>query len=371
MTTEQARRLVGIVAATGLPGAGARPAGEVLDAEAMAELLDLATAERIPGHLVAALDSGVIRATPDQRAEAGRRHEEALALDLVLERLLTETSSMLADAGIAHRALKGPVVARTLYAEPGLRSFGDVDVLVAADQFDEAVALLAAMGGRPRYREPRTRFTSRFGKGVCVVTRDGLELDVHRVFVAGPFGLAIDPYDLFEDPCTIVVGGVEVPVPGPDLTFLHVCYHAALGDRAPRYSTLRDIAEFLCTTSVDVDHVLSLAERWRGRAVLQRALLLTCSYLPIDVPQPLRDWADSYRPDAFERAALAVYVSPDATYAARAATGVWAVRGTRRKLAYARALLLPTRSYLRERDGSYVQRWQRALQLQRRWRQAR
>jgi hypothetical protein len=371
MTTEHARRLVGIVAATGLPGAEARPSSEVLDADVMAELLDLATAERIPGHLVAALDSGVIRATPEQRAEAGRRHEEALALDLVLERLLAETSSTFSDAGIAHRALKGPVVARTLYAETALRSFGDVDVLVAADQFDEAVALLVARGGRPRYQEPRTRFTSRFGKGVCVVTGDGLELDVHRVFVAGPFGLAIDAQDLFADPCSILVGGVQIPVPGPDLTFLHVCYHAALGDRAPRYTTLRDIAEFLCTPSVDVDHVLSLAKRWRGRAVLQRALLLTGSYLRFEVPQPLRAWTDSYRPDAFERAALAVYVSPDATYAARAATGVWALHGTRRKLAYARALLMPTRSYLRERDGSYVQRWQRALQLQRRWRQAR
>ncbi len=371
MTTEHARQLLGIVAATGLPGAEARPSSEAPDADTMAELLDLVTAQRIPGYLVAALDSGAIRATPEQREAAARRHKEALALDLVLERLLAETSSMFAGAGIAHRALKGPAVARTLYAQPALRSFGDVDVLVAADRFDDAIALLTARGGRPRYQEPRTRFTSRFGKGVCVVTRDGLELDVHRVFVAGPFGLAIDAQELFEDPRTIVVGGVEIPVPGPDLTFLHVCYHAALGDRAPRYTTLRDIAEFLCTASVDVDHVLSLAKRWRGRAVLQRALVLTASLLPIEVPQPLRDWTDSYRPDAFERAALAVYISPDASYAARAATGVWALRGIRRKVAYARALLVPTRSYLRERDGTYVQRWRRALQLQRRWRQAR
>ncbi len=371
MTTEPARRLVGLVAATGLRGAEQRPSIEVPDADTMAELLDVATAERIPGHLVAAFDAGVIPATPEQRAEARRRHEEAMALDLVLERLLTETSSAFSDAGIVHRALKGPVVARTLYADPSLRSFGDVDLLVAADQFDDAVALLVARGGRRRYREPRTRFTSRFGKGVCVETSDGLELDLHRVFVAGPFGLAIDARDLFEDPGTIVVGGVEIPVPGPDLAFLHVCYHAALGDRLPRYTTLRDIAEFLCGGSVDVDHVLTLAQRWRGRAVLQRALLLTGSYLPVEVPQPLRDWADTYRPDAFERSALAVYVSPDASYAARAATGVWAVRGFRRRAAYARALLVPTRSYLRERDGTYVQRWQRALQLQHRWRSAR
>ena len=292
MTTEQVHRLAGVVAATGLPGADFGPSDEVLDADAMAGLLDLVTAERIPGHLVAALDCGAIRATPEQRAEACRRHEEAMALDLVLERLLTDTSSVLAAAGIVHRALKGPVVARTLYAEPTLRSFGDVDLLVAADQFDAAVNLVVARGGRRRYREPR-------------------------------------------------------------------------------YSTLRDIAEFLYTTSVDVDRVLSLATGWHGRAVVQRALHLTGSRLPIEVPQPLREWAEAYRPDRFERAALAVYVSPDASYAARAATGVWALRGLRRKLAYASALLVPRRSYLRERDVTYLQRWRRARELHRRWRQAR
>src|SRR5207237_10246677 len=129
-----------------------------------------------------------------------------------------------------------PAGGRSVEAEPCLASFGGVDLLVAADQFDEAVALVVAKGGRRRYNEPRSRFTSRFGKGVCVVTRDGLELDLHRVFVAGPFGLAIDAQDLFEDPGTIVVGGVGIRVPSPDLAFLHVCYLAPLVDRAPGYA---------------------------------------------------------------------------------------------------------------------------------------
>jgi hypothetical protein len=371
MTPESRRRLLGVVAATGLPGAEVGPTSVVLDTDTGAELLDLAASERITGHLVAAFDSGVIQATPEQRARASRRHEEAMALDLVLERLLTETSTVFARARITHRALKGPVVARTLYAEPSLRSFGDVDVLVAADRFDEAVRLLVARGGSPRYLEPRSGFTSRFGKGVCVVTGDGLELDLHRVFVAGPFGLAIDAKDLFEDPDTIVIGGVDIPVLGPELTFLHVCYHAALGDRAPRYTTLRDIAEFICTTSVDVDHVLMLATRWRGRAVVQHALRLTRSHLPVTFRGSLFDWADAYRPDAFERSALDVYLAPDASYAARAATGVWALRGLSRRIAYVGALLVPTRSYLREREGGYLQRWRKAVALRRRWRRVR
>ncbi len=47
-------------------------------------------------------------------------------------------------------------------------------------------------GGRRRFSEVRPGFDRRWGKGACVVAADGTELDVHRTFVAGPFGLTVD-----------------------------------------------------------------------------------------------------------------------------------------------------------------------------------
>ena len=354
---------LGFVAANTLPNfAPPRDRIALTPAESRT-LIDQVTAQRITGHLVAAIEAGLIDAGEDLRAEADRRHVAALALDLVLERLLVDTSTLFAAEGIRHRALKGPVLARTLYADPAQRSFGDIDVLVHSEDFDTAIASLTARGGRARYQEPRRRFTSRFGKGVCVITSSGYELDVHRVFVAGPFGLSIDAEDLFGDRCTIVVGDTPIPVLGPELAFLHACYHVALGNVAPRYSALRDVAEFLQTCPLDVDRVLSTAARWRGRAVVQRAVNLTRSRLPAVFDGPLIAWADAYVPDSFERTAVEAYVGAHASYAARAATGVWALPGLRRKVAYAGALLVPTRSYLRERDASYSRRWLRAIGL--------
>jgi len=357
-------RTLAAVVAHGLPGA---PAGLAnLRADDFDVLLANAAEQRVVGHLVAAIDSGALAADDDQRARAHEAHHGALALDLLLERLLVDTTAVLAGAGIAHRALKGPVLAHTVYADPALRSFGDVDVLVDGARFDDAVAALARGGGRRRYREPRPHFMARFGKGVCVETGGGLEVDVHRVFVSGPFGLAIDPADLFATADTVRIGGVDVPALDPTLRFLHACYHASLGGRVPRLSALRDVAE--TARDADPDRALALAARWRGRAVVQRALDCTRATLPAELAGPLFDWAAGYTPDRFETTALRAYVSERRSYAVQAFGGVWAIRGVRARAAYARALLVPTRDYVGEREGSYTRRWRRGLALARRWR---
>ena len=261
--------LVAQVAAEGLPSRELRRPEPMDDAQ-FTELLDAVTRERITGHLTRCVEVFGWPVNEAQAAALDARHEAMLSIDLVLERLLVDTSRRFAARGIPHRALKGPVVARTAYSEPAQRSFGDVDILVAGSRFDEAIALLRAAGGRARYREPRPNFTARFGKGVCVVTRDGLEIDVHRTFVAGPFGLAIDGRDLFTAAETIDVGGVAIPVPRAEVRFLHACYHTAL--TSPRVTAVRDVAQIATATNLDVDATLDLARRWRGRAVVQRAL---------------------------------------------------------------------------------------------------
>ena len=57
---------------------------------------------------------------------------------LVLEDLLLEVVEMLAAAGIEIRCIKGPAVAHLDYPAPELRSFGDIDLLVRSEHFDDA-----------------------------------------------------------------------------------------------------------------------------------------------------------------------------------------------------------------------------------------
>lgn len=355
--------LLPVIAAQGLPGVSGLKAMRPLTTQAFANLMQAVARQRIQGHLVAAIENGLLPATEHQDSLAREAHLSVLATDLLLERLLVETSTLLTGLAVSHRALKGPAVARTAYPEPALRSFGDVDLLIDAASFDDTVEALRAAGGIPRFEDPRPRFTARFGKGVCVVTPSGLEIDLHRVFNSGAFGLAIDQDELLRESDSVVIAGTAIPVLSAPYRFLHACYHAALGSPRPRFSSLRDIAQIASTTSLDNRRVLSIATGWRGLAVLQRALFLTRVNLTANFDSPLFRWAETYVPSRFECRALESYVSDSASYARQAAVGLWALPTWRQRAAYAQALLFPSSHYLQQREGSHLRRWRRALSL--------
>jgi hypothetical protein len=357
--------LVATVAAYGLSGARSWPEPDPLDSVTFTQLLDQVQHERLLGHLVAAIEAHHIPVSDDQHELALDRLEAALSVDVRLERLLVETSRNLTAAGIAHRALKGPVLARTAYRDPSLRSFADIDLLIERAAFDATVRLLSAEGGVARFLEPQPGFTRRFGKGLCVQTNDGLELDLHRVFCSGPFGLAIDDRDLLDDPRSIDIGGVTIPCLGPTLQFLNACYHAALGGRRTRLTAHRDVAELAGRSDFDLAAAVDVAAHWRGRAVIAAAAHASQRALRVDQLGPLLPWAAAYEPDRFERAAMRVHTDPYASYASQATAAVWAVRGLRPRAAYLRALLLPSPAYLEEREGTYRRRLAHAVSLAR------
>jgi hypothetical protein len=102
--------------------------------------------------------------------------------------------------------------------------------------------------------------------------------------------------------------------------------------------------------------------------VVQHAVRTTWRVLQLEAEHPLVSFARTYVPDRFERTALRSYVARDRSYATQAAAGVLALRSTRDRAAYARALLLPQRDYARERGG-YLARLRRSARIARHWKQ--
>ena len=356
-------RTLGAIAGYGLPVASPTLPREPLDEPTWVSLLERAVDARITGHLVRAIEAGALPATDSQYAAAAERHERALGLDLLLERLLLESVTMLDDRRIAVRVLKGAALAHTIYPDPGLRSFVDVDLLVPARQYDAAVEALQLRGARRRYREPRSGFDRRFGKGVCLVTPDGYEIDLHRTFVAGAFGLTIDTDELFVRSTSFTLGGRRLGGLDPEDRFIHACFHAALGDVPPRLVPLRDVAQILLHSTVDTDRVRERCADWRCGIVVQRAIRLAWQRLGLDEDREITRWARHYEPGRFEQRALRAYLGDNRSYARQVATGLAAVPGLGAKAAYTRALLLPDRPYVREHDGGYARRLVRAGRL--------
>lgn len=356
--TTAATVLVETLAGYGLPGAVPLP-DDPPDGATWRAVLDLATAERTIPLLATAIADGALRVSERQAAQARARHEQAMRLCVLLERALLDTTAGLERAGVRFRVLKGPAVAHLDYPNPALRAFGDVDLLVAAADYDRAIDHLQASGARRRYTEVRPGFDRRWGKGACLVAADGTELDIHRTFVAGPFGLTVDLDELFAHTEPVTIGGRTIPALDRTGRFLHACFHASLGDRSARLVALRDVAQLILNSDLDCDEVLARAVHWRADAVVARAVRLTWSRLRL-APVPWSQWAVAQRADRFQSRALRAYTAPSRSYATQVVAGVAAIPSLSEKVAYVRSLLVAERSHLERRDGSYPRRVQRA-----------
>lgn len=345
---------------TDFPGA---PLGEQAWAQAVREVF----LQRVPGFLLAAIADGAMPATDEQWEQAVALHTESMTIAVHLERLLLDTVELFRSADVDHRVLKGSALAHLDYPDPALRSFGDVDLMVPAESFDAAVRLVAARGCRRQYATPNRHFDHRFAKGASFITADGRDLDLHRTFVSGPFGLTVGLPDLFARSTPFAVGGVNLLALGPEDRFLHACFHAALGDIPPRLLALRDVVQILLHTPFSVDEVRERATRWRAEPVVARAVSLAWETLRIADVVPLSVWARRYRVDREQQRSLRVYTDHLSTYSAQAASALWALPTLSERAAYARALLFPDRAYLAERDRGYLRRMRRSVGTLARW----
>ncbi len=360
--SESTTRRLRAIAAYGLASAPAPDPDESFDTRA---LLAAVSKERLTGLALAAVADGALEFDAADADDLSMRHDDQLALDLRLERLLCEAAGELDGAGIPYRALKGPLLAHTIYRDPALRSFGDIDILVRGADFDAAVTVLGALGFHRRFVEPRPHFDARFSKGACLERPDGLEVDLHRTLAPGPFGMLLGLTDLVGGaPQTFALGDAEITGLGRELAFVHACFHSALGDYPPRLVPFRDIAELLAA-GFDASAVIDLVTEAQCETVMTRALGSLTTVLGITVEGEIAEWACGREPSRFDRWALRTYESNDRSYAKQAAVSLWAMPSMRQRFAYASALAIPSRSYVRARERGYARRIGRSFALAR------
>ena len=320
-----------------------------LDGTRWAFLLSGVRRHRLMGLLGAAVDDGALPVSAEQRAEVEAIEVAAASSALRLERALLAAAEVLHGRGIDFRVLKGPAVAHLDYEDPMLRHFGDIDLLVPARSLEDTAAALVEAGGERCVGELAPGFDRRFGKGYTIAMPTGCELDVHRTLVAGTFGLRLDPEELFTTSARFGLGGEEIAALADEERFLHAAFHAALGDRRPRLTAVRDVVQIGSNPAVDWGRVRDLVGRWRCDAVVERALDQVSERLQLEIfPHRIRrelDLSSSRR----DRRAVQAYLATDGRFARQALGAIPEVRGWRAKVAYVRALALPSGSNLRGR----------------------
>lgn len=289
-----------LVLAHGLPGARIDRCASLSDEE-WARLVEASRRHGLEGLLVAAVVDDALPLDAARRSDAAE-----LELELTKRRMGHEARSLsplgaLDDAGIDLRLLKGPALAALDYPDPQQRPTGDLDLLVRADEIDRAVAVLLAAGGTWIDPEPTAGYVRLAGKGATVRMSDGLEVDLHRILIWGPFGVRMPGEELWANPRPFTFAGVPRQGLGLEEALLHVALHLLVLGMV-RAREVRDVGQLLCSPQLDAERLLVLARRWGQEAVLATAVLMAGRELRLErESHPLSAWATGFPVTARDR----------------------------------------------------------------------
>src|SRR5438874_777082 len=189
--------------------------------------------DHVTGLAMAAVEAGHVQLTDRQATELLEAHREAMFAPLAVERGLLELAPAFESSNIDFIVLKGPAVAHTVYPDPSWRYFGDLDLLVRGQDWSRASGLLGELGFERSVPDPRPGFVERFGGASAHRHPSGVEVDLHRTLVLGPFGLWMETDRLFDSSMGFRVADRTFRRLDDPSLLLHACIHASLGARPP------------------------------------------------------------------------------------------------------------------------------------------
>jgi hypothetical protein len=323
-------------------------------------LVRVLAGRQLSGIALAATESGWLQLPAEAETVLLDHHRASMMWALDLERTLLKLSDRFEAAGLGTVVLKGPAIANAVYPDPSWRPFGDLDVLVHTVDWKRACEVLREAGFIRNLPEPRRGFDERFGKAASHSDSIGRQVDLHRTLVLGPYGLLMDPDELFGRTSEFGLGGRMLRRLDDTAALVNACLHAALGAWPPFPMPLRDVAQVAWTGRVDWDALTVLAERWRVLPVVAHSLRTAAHWLASELPAPAQSIA-AIRPSPADRRLLSAYTRRRTRGGMTLAT-IAHIPGFRGRASYIRALLVPDRGFLAARSnpsgtGSYLQRW--------------
>ena len=124
--------------------------------------------------------------------------------------------------------LKGPVLAASLYADPALRRFVDLDLLVHQRDVPAAMQILAAQGFSLNSDLGWAPEKTLIGWS-CELSYNQSEtrVDLHREIASSDYPFRLDPEILWRSLRSVRIEGREVPTLSPETLLLFLCVHGA------------------------------------------------------------------------------------------------------------------------------------------------
>ncbi len=186
---------------------------------------------------------------------------------------------------------KGPALAQSLYGDPALRSFSDLDFLISSGDFMRAKQSLAEIGYRPtaEYSAAVERLFLKIGYERSFDGIAGKNLvELQWALLPHFYGIELDVAGLLARAGRIVVGGCEMPCLSSEDSLLVLCVHAGK-HLWMRLIWLSDVADTLRNPHIDYALVFSRAQALGVARILGVSFWLAKNLLHAQLPQPAEE----------------------------------------------------------------------------------
>jgi hypothetical protein len=234
-------------------------------------------------HRIAPLAHVALRETrPDIAAVLREDRDQALMHHVLATTTLSAISSTLAELRWA--TFKGPVLSETLHPVAGLRSYADLDLLVAPADLREAGERLFDAGWQV-LAAPDDLLNGEVTGEIELGRGGGAVVDLHWSVVLSERlreRFPVPTAELLARSRSLTIGSLEVRTLDPADTLVHLCHHAAFS-RVVRLVQLLDVDQ-AARRIQDWDEVVRRARSWGAGA--QVALVLARSERVLGTPVP-------------------------------------------------------------------------------------
>ena len=243
-----------------------------------------AALHRVSGTVRRGLESVADVVAPSVLATLTQARQVSALNHLVVVGALSQLARAFDDAGLTWLVMKGPVVAG-LYPDVGDRSYADLDLLVAREDYATAIRVLEEHGYDHAIHDWALAESMMAGQVGMSGGRVSIDLHWHLHYSTEdrrPY--ALDPDAMLRRRMPAAVSGLRVPTLDPVDTVLTLAFHAARSD-GHRLMWLKDIERALAVGRPDLDELVRRSRAARCAPAVGMMLSRARRIIDAEIPQ--------------------------------------------------------------------------------------
>ena len=187
-------------------------------------------------------------------------------------------------SGVEALVIKGPVLSARCYGDPGLRQYGDLDLIVRDKDILRSTELMMTLGYEPRVPLTAIQAKKIPGEYVFRQSRTKLLVEFHTELTFRYHPRPLPMEKLFERQVRVKIDAHDVPALSPEDELILISIHGAK-HFWEQLSYIADVAAFVSKQDLDWARVRSSAEEVGGERMLNVGLRLAADVLGAPLPE--------------------------------------------------------------------------------------